>query len=432
MSHVSGLFSAYTLLNEGVTVACLETLNTDTLKKGLKLFKPHAFGMVPRVNDLFINTLEEALKKRRLFGIYSRLSRLSRKAMRRTHSLKASRRLMMPFRSLLYNRNFTCLFSGGTASTAHTSEALENLGIAYLDLYSSTECGVFIASTDPSDPNDIGSVGNVRNDPFTEVRIHDPDPQGTGEIYVKTRQIMNGYFGDAAATEGAFDDGWFKTGDLGHIDDQGYLYVTGRCKESIQMANGAKVAPSDLERLLSPVMPEDVEYAVVGVPFSGDGMDRIHLFIQHIGFSESQREQLRARISAYQKKKLSQYRIQAIHFIDKLPKTNIGKIRRYLLKEKALREDAAAGKREEATDIAGKPEPAAKAHTREEARDIVFETTRRVLDLEGPLTGQERLKEDLGLDSLGMMELSMALEAEFGTLPSDILSSFPNLDALAE
>jgi len=433
MSHVSGLFSAYTLLNEGVTVACLETLNTDTLKKGLKLFKPHAFGMVPKVNDLFINTLEDALKKRHLFGVYSRLSRLSREAMVRDRNLKASRRLMMPFRSLLYNRDFTCLFSGGTASTPHTAEALENLGIAYLDLYSSTECGVYVASTDPCDPFDTGSVGNVKGDPFTEVRIHEPDEQGTGEIYVKTRQIMNGYFGDEAATRNAFDDGWFKTGDLGHIDERGYLYVTGRCKESIQMANGAKVAPSDLERLLAPVMPENVEYAVVGVPFSGDGMDRIHLFIQHIGFSESQREQLRERISAYQKKKLSQYRIQAIHFIDKLPKTNIGKIRRYLLKERALREEAPAARREEeAQDLTGKPETAGKAHTREETREIVFEAARRVLDLEGPLTGRERLKDDLGLDSLGMMELSMALEAEFGALPSDILSSVPTLDALAD
>ena len=432
MSHVSGLFSAYTLLNEGVTVACVETLNTDTLKKGLKHFKPHAFGMVPRVNDLFVNTLEEALKKKHLFGLYSKLSALSRKAMVRTRNLKASRRLMLPFRSLLYNRNFTCLFSGGTAGTPHTSEALENMGVAYLDLYSSTECGVFIACTDPSDPFDTGSVGNVKRDPWTEVCIHEPDEQGTGEIYVKTRQIMNGYFGDEEATRNAFDGGWFKTGDLGHIDDRGYLYVTGRCKESIQMANGAKVAPSDLERLLAPVMPEDVEYAVVGVPFAGDGMDRIHLFIQHISFSESQREQLREKISAFQRKKLSQYRIQTIHFIDKLPKTNIGKIRRYLLKERALREDAATEKREAVPEIAERAEATAKAHTREEAREIVFEAVRRVLDLEGPLTGQERLKDDLGLDSLGMMELSMALEAEFGALPSDVLGSIPNLDALAD
>ena len=432
MSHVSGLFSAYTLLNEGVTVACVETLNADTMKKGLKRFKPHAFGMVPRVNDLFVNTLEAELKRRRLFGLYSGLSRRSREAMVRTGNLKASRRLMLPFRSLLYNRDFTCLFSGGTAGTPHTSEALENMGIAYLDLYSSTECGVFIACTDPADPFDTGSVGRVNRDPFTEVRIHEPDAQGAGEIYVKTRQIMNGYFGDAAATEAAFDGDWFKTGDLGRIDEKGYLYVTGRCKESIQMANGAKVAPSDLELLLAPVMPEDVEYAVVGVPFAGDGMDRIHLFIQHIGFSEAQRQQLREKISAYQRRKLGQYRIQAIHFIDRLPKTNIGKIRRYLLKERALREEAPAGKQAAATEPSTRTEAAAKIHTKEEAREIVFEAVRRVLDIEGPLTGRERLKEDLGLDSLGMMELSMALEAEFGALPSDSLAGVPSLDALAD
>ena len=237
MSHVSGLYSAYTLLNEGMSIATVETLSSDTLLEAFKVFKPLAFGMVPKVNDLFISKFETELKKRHLFGVYSSLAARSHAVIERTGSLDASRNIMKLFRSLLYNDNFSCLFSGGASGTPHTRDAIQDMGIAYLDLYASTECGVYIASTEPGDTGGNGSVGNVQGDPYTEVIIHNPDADGIGEIYVRTDQIMNGYYRDPEKTAESFDGEYFKTGDLGRIDADGYLYITGRIKESIVMPN---------------------------------------------------------------------------------------------------------------------------------------------------------------------------------------------------
>ena len=130
MSHVSGLFSAFTLVYEGLNIATIESISTDTLVEAFKVFKPFAFGMVPKVNDLFISKFEDALKEKHLYGLYSRFGEKSQAAVRRTGSLEKSRKLMMPFRSLLYNNNFSCLclFAAATAGTAAAGAAAATAG----------------------------------------------------------------------------------------------------------------------------------------------------------------------------------------------------------------------------------------------------------------------------------------------------------------
>ena len=433
MSHVSGLFSAFTLLYEGLSIATVESLSSDTIVEAFKVFQPFAFGMVPKVNDLFIGKFEEELKKRHLFGIYSFLAKKSERSIRRTGNLKASRRIMALFRSLLYNRNFSCLFSGGAAGTPHTAQAIQNMGIAYLDLFASTECGVYIAATEPGDADGVGSVGNIRNDAYTETIIHAPDTNGVGEIYVKTAQIMNGYFRDPQKTEESFDGDYFKTGDLGRIDESGYLFITGRSKESILMPNGAKVAPADLERLLAPVMPKGVNYAVAGVPSPEDGADRIHLFIEKEGVADEQA--LRDRILQFQYKEMNQYKISGIHFMDELPLTSIGKPKRYLLKEYVLNQEieAEADKPEPKPDVqdaaAAQASKAPHENTTVDAAEVerkVFKIVRDAAKLDRELTGMEDFKEDLGMDSLTLMEMCTEIESEFSVSVGAFITVIPN------
>ena len=433
MSHVSGLFSAFTVLFEGISIAALETLSSDALGKAFKVFRPLAFGMVPKVNDLFIARLEEGLRQKHLFGLYAFLSRLADSSVRRTGRLDGSRRLMMPFRSLLYGRHFSCLFSGGAPGTPHTAEVIRNLGIAYLDLYASTECGVYIASTQPGDTRAPGSVGNVLHDPYTQTVIHAPGPDGTGEIYVKTDQIMNGYFGDPELTAEAFDGEFFKTGDLGRIDEEGYLYLTGRLKESILMPNGAKVAPVDLERLLAPAVPDGVRYAVVGVPSPEDGADRIHLFLERDGIPDE--EQLRESILQFQYREMNQYRIDGIHFLDSIPVTNIGKPRRYLLKEYALTGAGFPDRGEAAISGGGKnpqeapalaPDRPGSAADAAEVERTVFKIVRETAKTDRELTGLEDFRKDLGMDSLSLMEMCTEIESRFAVSVGAFLSVIPN------
>ena len=99
--------------------------------------------------------------------------------------------------------------------------------------------------------------------PEFSVRIQNPDANGIGEIQVKTPCHMKGYFRDEKATEEAYEDGYFKTGDLGYCDSKGYLYITGRSKESIHLRNGEKVTPEQLENLYVDCIPENVMAACV-------------------------------------------------------------------------------------------------------------------------------------------------------------------------
>ncbi len=417
MSHVSGLCSAFTLLYEGLSIATVETLTADSITAGFKAFKPMAFGMVPKVHDMFIKKFEDEIRKKHLGKIYNYLSEKSAESIKTTGSLKKSRKLMCIFRSLLYNENFHCVFSGGSPGTPHTAQVLFNLGIEYLDLYASTECGVYIAVTDPSYYNNIGTVGNIFNDSFCDVIIHDPDSNGIGEIYVRTKQIMNGYFRDEEETVNSFDGRYFKTGDVGRIDNKGYLYITGRAKEIILLPNGTKVAPVDLEYLLKPVfnnnLPLEVNYAIVGVTSNEDMTDEIHLFIERNDLDSSILEHLKDELLKYQKKNFSQYKLSGIHFIDEIPVTNVRKPKRYLLKEMLPFINDAEFDVQHVPEISTDLKSINQTSDTLNVESAVFETLKQITDPALNISKNDNIRDDLGLDSLDIMQICSIIESEF-------------------
>lgn len=124
----------------------------------------------------------------------------------------------------------------------------ENLGLNSLQGYGLTECSPLVAgNTDFFHRND--SVGLPI--PNVEYKIDNPDKFGIGEIIVKGPNVMLGYFNDQKATSKAIVDGWFHTGDLGKIDRDGYLYITGRCKTVIVTKNGKNIYPEEVEQYLN-------------------------------------------------------------------------------------------------------------------------------------------------------------------------------------
>jgi 1-acyl-sn-glycerol-3-phosphate acyltransferase len=307
---------------------------------------------------------------------------------------------------------------------------------------------VYIASTEPGDTGGQGSVGNVLEDPYTETIIHNPDENGIGEIYVRTDQIMNGYYRDPDKTAESFDGEYFKTGDLGRIDKDGYLYITGRIKESIVMPNGAKVAPADLETLLAPVMPEEVNYAIAGVPSPEDGADRIHLFIEKGKLSGDALKKLRDEILRFQYSEMNQYRISDIHFMDEIPVTSIGKPKRYLLKEYALNNNEEPPVQAEAEEVAadstessGASVVSAPASTVSrtdsdldpaEVEAKVFSIVREISKHEGEMTGLEDFKKDLGMDSLSVLQMCTEIESAFSVNVGAYIAVIPNAREMTE
>lgn len=138
--------------------------------------------------------------------------------------------------------------SGAAGLDPEVERGYNELGFRVAQGYGLTETAPIIsASTDKK--TKIGSVGPIF--PSLEARIKDPDENGIGEIQVKGPSVMLGYYKDEEANKAAFEDGWFRTGDLGYIDDEGFLFICGREKSVIVLKNGKNVFPEEIENLVN-------------------------------------------------------------------------------------------------------------------------------------------------------------------------------------
>jgi len=140
--------------------------------------------------------------------------------------------------------NRICICGGGPLPSS-TFSMFNQLGIDFVQGYGLTETSP-ILTLNPVDHYKETSVGKII--PRTEMRILEPDEEGNGEIIVKGPMVMQGYYNNETATREVFtEDGWFKTGDVGHLDSENYLYLTGRKKSLIVTEGGKNVFPEEIE-----------------------------------------------------------------------------------------------------------------------------------------------------------------------------------------
>ena len=143
------------------------------------------------------------------------------------------------------------IISGGAPINQEIVDLFKNIGVTILNGYGITECAPLIAVNRNRYFREK-SVGRIV--PISEVKINEPDENGEGEIFVKGPNVMQGYYKDDEATAAAFtEDGFFKTGDYGRIDKDGFLYITGRLKNLIILSNGKNVYPEEIEQSLSAI-----------------------------------------------------------------------------------------------------------------------------------------------------------------------------------
>jgi long-chain acyl-CoA synthetase len=141
------------------------------------------------------------------------------------------------------------MISGGAAIDPEVVRGFEKLGFSFLQGYGLTETSP-IVSVNRIGGNRFGSVGLPL--PDMEVCIREADASGIGEITVRGPNVMKGYHDDQTATaEVLSEDGWFRTGDFGYLDNDGYLFVTGRKKNVIVAKNGKNVFPEEIETVLN-------------------------------------------------------------------------------------------------------------------------------------------------------------------------------------
>lgn len=137
---------------------------------------------------------------------------------------------------------------GAAAIKPDLVEAFFKLGIKVLQGYGLTECAPLVAGN-----NDFyykaASCGMPI--PNVEYKIDNPNDEGVGEIIVKGPNVMLGYYENEEATKNVLKDGWFHTGDLGYVDDEEFLYISGRSKNMILTKNGENIYPEEIENILN-------------------------------------------------------------------------------------------------------------------------------------------------------------------------------------
>lgn len=144
----------------------------------------------------------------------------------------------------VFGRRLHRIVCGGGYLTPELAKEYQELGISIGQGYGMSECSPVISAPDWTRPDKVASVGRIVD--RCEVRIVD------GEIQVKSPSVMMGYYKDPENTaEAITPDGWLRTGDLGYLDEEGFLYLTGRKKNLIILSNGENVAPEQIENLFA-------------------------------------------------------------------------------------------------------------------------------------------------------------------------------------
>jgi long-chain acyl-CoA synthetase len=211
----------------------------------------------------------------------------------------------------------------------------ERYGFELLERYGMTETAVVIASNPLKGKRKPGSVGLPI--PGVEVKIVDDEDNPlpvneVGEIVVRGPNVMKGYWNRPQETEEAFRNGWFHTGDLGKIDEEGYLHIVGRKKEMI-ISGGFKVFPREVEEVLH-THPKVKEVAVVGIPDPVRGESVKAYIVLKDGTTATEKE-----LDEYCRNNLAAFKVPRIYeFVSSIPRTPSGKILNRLLSQAKVKD----------------------------------------------------------------------------------------------
>lgn len=407
LNHISGYMSMMLFLLNECCVGLVENVNSSKLQKALQIYQPHYFAMVPKVYDVMADKIYAAIaEKGKLIETLVKKALSLSGFMRKTTGSCIGKYIFKPIYKKVFGENIIGLCTMGTACSKRTAELFLNMGLVWANTYATTETNGPTTSTGIKDKYPVNSVGNIYRYPNIQVRIQNPDENGIGEIQVKTSLIMKGYFREPELTSQAFEDGYFKTGDYGYVDDKGYLYVTGRLKETIILPNGEKMAPMEVDAMYQKICPNGCMFASCAVPINGKDYDEIHLFVELSANQKENIEHIKECLFEESRKLGVNYKIKDVHFCDKIPVTAVGKVRRFMLK-KMVTEECDTSKKE--IDILIDENCDVQIDVADEILNII----KKHLNSNIVISKYSDLKQDLNLDSLLMFEISTSIEEKY-------------------
>ncbi len=403
LHHVLPLLGALIapLSSEG-TVAMSSTMAAEDLIKTLQDNKVTVIIGVPRLLAAIRKGIMDKINK-------SKVAKLLFKIAHKIDNMKLSKFLFKAVHNKL-GGHINYIVAGGAALDTEVGSDYRTLGFKVLEGYGMTEAAPMISFTRP-DKLKVGSPGHVLQG--CDVKIID------GEITVKGPNVMKGYYNKPEETAEVLRDGRLYSGDLGYIDDEGFLFITGRKKEIIVLSNGKNINPVEIEGKLE-------NYAAcgeVGVYSNQDILKAIIVpsneIIRETGSNHDDiyNEIKWKVINVYNEKcapykKISDFTV----YYDELPKTRLGKIRRFQLNDLENAKVENNIKFEEPND----EEYAIIKKYIEDEKDVISKPT-------------DHIEMDLAFDSLDKVGLQVFIKSSFGVdLSPEELSNFKNLKELHE
>ena len=214
--------------------------------KDFKQYKPEVIPAVPRIWEVFYKKIVDSAKDKHVWTLM-RVIVSMRNVLRAIGLGKLVEKVTKPVHDA-FGGNTKVLVSAGATLKPSIRKFYEKMGFVVGDCYGLTE------TTGPANFNfafrrSNGSMYYAGPLPGNEIQIHNPDKNGVGEIWVRGNMVMTGYLENDAANAEAFENGWFKTGDIGCLDKYGRLQVKGRQKQVIVLDSGKNVYPDELEDL---------------------------------------------------------------------------------------------------------------------------------------------------------------------------------------
>ncbi len=239
-------------LYKGASIAFCEGLKH--VAKNLGEVKPTIFLGVPALFEALYKKIWQNVKKKGKEDTLKKVIKLNE--ITKKVGVDLGNKFFKDIRAVFGGR-MRIMICGGAAINPEVLQGIRDFGIMALQGYGMTECAPLGALNPDTAPKN-GAIG--RKLPGFDLKIHNPNEEGIGEICVQGENVMLGYYQMEEETAEIIKDGWLHTGDLGYMDDEGYAYITGRAKNVIITKNGKNV------------YPEEIEYNIKQIPFVQDTM----------------------------------------------------------------------------------------------------------------------------------------------------------------
>ena len=357
---------------------------------------------VPRVFKLFYDGIKQQIDSKFI-------TRAIYKLMTKIKSFKIRRKVFAKVHEK-FGGELTFIVSGGAKLDPEIGEFYETLGIYVQEGYGLTETSPVIAVNTRKERK-IGTVGKKLDN--IEAKIVDE------ELWVKGPIVMKGYYNKPEKTaEVITEDGWFKTGDLASIDDEGYITIRGRRNSMIVLSNGKNIDPEKLEnkviekskRLIKElgVFGHNDKLVAIIVPdlleCRKQGITNIKAYIKNIVEDYN--------LTVHNYEKILDYKL----YEEELPKTRVGKLRRFMLPELYLKTNVQKKKVEEPDN---------------EVYRLLKDYIKKLKGIEAQ--PEENLELEIGMDSLDIVEFFAYVENSFGIqLDEEKFAEISNLKSLSE